>query len=200
MTGGPQHVHSAQAGIALMEVLVSLLVLALMAASVTMLLFQMGGLQTRAVTSQEGDEIARYRAVLRDLVSAGLREPGAFGVTGDKREIRVRALTSLGPLPVAQYDITLQRRPQQGVDGPVYVMGLASVDQKDADAVVFERELPRALRIRQITYFGRETGNGQQAEDAVWQEEWSFQNTPDLVRFDFTRDTKGVQSPLIIGR
>ena len=188
-------ISSPETGLVLIEVLISLAVLALMAGSVTFLLFQLGAVQVQTIQAHDMDSTARLRSVIRSSVSAALNETESFRVSGGSYELAMKAETQLGPLAFDEYDIVLKPAGRRQGGARLYLLSMSLVS--DDGGVAFERVLPPELSIQRIQYYGVKDENGLTPE---WHEEWSAQFPPGLIKIDFgLGDEDELSETMIIG-
>lgn len=183
-----------EAGLALVEVLVSLSLLALIASSVTLMLYQLTGLQTRVYQKDHSDEVIRIRGVIRQALEASIQQGEAFAISGDEAALQVSFQGSLGPLPYAKYEVELS--PDRGADGgEFYQLRLVSVETARDDEVEIIRALPAALAINGLSYFGADAGT----DNRSWRRDWKHSYSPELIAIEFVQTGEQGQPPLIIG-
>lgn len=186
--------HNTQQGFALVEVLISLTLLALIAASSTLVLLQLRRVQVASQVREQTEEIARYRNILRTVISTALRDEGAAQFAGQNDEIMFHGSVELGPLEQGRYRFVLTGRGGAAQNRELYKIEVLSTELGE-DRPLLVRDLPPALAITELSYFGVRTIN----EVAAWGRNWEERFAPLLVRLEFVGTKEHPQMPLIVG-
>ena len=182
------------AGFALVEVLISLTLLALIASSSTLLLLQLRRVQVVSNIQAQTEEVASYRGLLRTLVSDALRGGGSRQFVGNAEEVRFRSLTQLGPLPLGWYEFILSKHSRRNANSDLYKIDILRTDSSDSD-LLMTRVLPQALANSNLSYFGSPPSDA----SPTWHRNWEESFSPLLVRLEFIGEVDNPQTTLVVG-